>query len=130
MKNGISAAHCAGVEWNPRNYFNSTQLSTVVLIKNKPCISIHRFMNRNNKNRFLVTASVLFFGLVSLQAAVTGQWDFKGGLSASIGNDLEYFDLPGGETELATQFGTTSSFGIPDIDGQSANVMKMPKNKK
>ena len=59
--------------------------------------------------------------------SITGQWDFdQGNLGATIGNPLEYFDGPGGQTETKTQFGTTTSFGIPDIGGQPAKVMRVP----
>ena len=58
---------------------------------------------------------------------VRGQWDFEqGDLAATVGTPLEYFDGVGGQTEQKTQFGTTTSFGIPDIAGQSARVMKVP----
>ncbi|MHB8522355.1 MAG: hypothetical protein ACYDH9_16565 [Limisphaerales bacterium] len=58
---------------------------------------------------------------------VTGQWDFQqGDLSATVGKDLQYFDGPAGQTATKTKFGTTTSFGIPDINGQSANVMEVP----
>lgn len=63
-----------------------------------------------------------------LQGAIVGQWNFTSGLSASTGIDLEYFDGPGGPTEAATQFGTTTSFGIPNAGGQVVNVMRVPKN--
>jgi hypothetical protein len=66
-----------------------------------------------------------------LCAGITGQWDFNNpanGLAATIGQPLEYFDGPGGQTKSQTQFGTTSSFGIPDIDGAVANVMHFPVN--
>jgi hypothetical protein len=57
-------------------------------------------------------------------AIVTGQWDFQNGdLSATCGHDLEFFDEA---VQAATEFGTTTSFGIPDIAGQPASVMKFP----
>ena len=55
-------------------------------------------------------------------AAITGQWDFDAGnLAATIGRDLEYYDI---SVQTNTFFGTTTSFGIADIAGQPANVMK------
>ena len=49
-------------------------------------------------------------------AQVTGQWDFKqGNLAATVGRDLAYFDGAGGETELASRFGTTAWLGIPGL---------------
>lgn len=56
---------------------------------------------------------------------VTGQWDFADGLKATIGADLVFND---GVSESDTQFGTTTSFGIPDIDGQPADVMFVPED--
>jgi len=62
-----------------------------------------------------------------IQAPVTGQWDFEhGDLSATVGKDLQYFDGPTGQTATKTKFGTTTSFGIPDINGKPANVMFVP----
>jgi hypothetical protein len=53
---------------------------------------------------------------------ITGQWDFDAGnLAATIGRDLEYYD---DSVQTNTFFGTTTSFGIADIAGQPANVMK------
>jgi hypothetical protein len=62
---------------------------------------------------------------------VSGQWDFnfatgKNGLGPTVGQALEYFDGPSGTTAAGTQFGTTTSFGIPDIGGQVAGVMLVP----
>jgi hypothetical protein len=59
--------------------------------------------------------------------SITGQWDFDGGsLAGTIGQPLEYLDGPGGTTQAGTQFGTTTSFGIPDIQGIPAAVMRFP----
>ncbi len=65
-------------------------------------------------------------GGIPLPYQVTGQWDFdQGDLRASVGQDLQYGDttMPG-----QTSFGTTTSFGIPDIGGQPANIMKYTRN--
>ena len=52
---------------------------------------------------------------------VTGQWDFNSGnLAATVGQDLQYFDT---NVMSDTTFGTTTSFGIGDINGVPANVM-------
>jgi hypothetical protein len=57
--------------------------------------------------------------------SITAQWDFDNGdLAATLGAALEYMGGPGGPTESATQFGTTTSFGIPDISGVPARVMR------
>ncbi len=62
---------------------------------------------------------------------VTGQWDFNNNsLAASVGKALDYvdptYDGPNGSAADKTQFGTTTSFGIADIDGQPANVVRVP----
>jgi hypothetical protein len=57
---------------------------------------------------------------------VTGQWDFKGNIKATVGTDLQYFDGTNGQTAQTVQFGTCSSFGIPLINGQDAQVMYRP----
>lgn len=66
---------------------------------------------------------------LSAHGAITGQWDFVGGdLAASVGLPLAYLDGPGGATDSQTTFGTTSSFGIPDLGGQPAHVMHFPRS--
>lgn len=55
--------------------------------------------------------------------AVTGQWDFEtGDLSATIGAPMEYRGTTAGQT----QFGTTASFGIANINGEAGRVMRFP----
>jgi len=76
----------------------------------------------------LVATSLSLVCLISLQAEITGQWDFESDLSATVGNDMEYFDDVDGPTEQETKFGTTDAFGIPGIDGAVASVMKTAKN--
>jgi hypothetical protein len=51
---------------------------------------------------------------------VTGQWDFNGNLAATLGRDLSYFDSG---VSNDTSFATTTSLGIPDINGQPTTVM-------
>jgi hypothetical protein len=59
-------------------------------------------------------------------ADVAGQWDFdQGNLAASVGKALEYFGGASTASNL-TQFGTTASFGIADINGEVASVMRVP----
>src|SRR5437588_864097 len=56
-------------------------------------------------------------------AKVTGQWDFTSGdLSPTVGTALQYRT----DTASLTQFGTTVSFGISNIKGQVASVMRFP----
>ncbi|NOS71410.1 MAG: hypothetical protein HOP33_15930 [Verrucomicrobia bacterium] len=62
--------------------------------------------------------------------AEIGQWDFNSSnLTATAGANLgaiEYYDGPGGATETGTVFGTTTAFGIPNINGTPATVMAFP----
>lgn len=54
--------------------------------------------------------------------AITGHWDFNAGdLSPTVGYPLAY---SGPAAQAATQFGTSASFGIPGIGGQSVNVLR------
>jgi hypothetical protein len=70
------------------------------------------------------TAGVVWsFTTVAPGSNVTGQWDFvSADLSATIGTDLSYLN----GNQAGTQFGTTATFGIPDIAGQTAQVMFFP----
>jgi hypothetical protein len=77
----------------------------------------------------LLAGLVLWLNDQSLHAAVTGHWDFNvptDGLNATIGADLEYFDGSNGATQRGTEFGSTTSFGIPNIAGSPAQVMSFP----
>jgi len=67
----------------------------------------------------------LFQSATSTLAQPIGQWDFENGnLAGTIGDGLQGI----GDTEASTEFGTTTSFGLPDINGQAANIMKFPAN--
>src|SRR5688572_6001593 len=72
----------------------------------------------------LFTVALAWVGWTAgTRAAITGQWDFDNGtLAASIGAALEFR----GDTEVVAQFGSTAALGIPAINGQSANVLRMP----
>lgn len=61
---------------------------------------------------------------------ITGQWDFESGnLSATIGRPMKYLDLKReGRTAAKTHFGSTDSFGISSIGGQSAHVLNFPSS--
>ncbi len=76
----------------------------------------------------VMIASVFVVAKSSAQS--TGQWDFNGNnLSATAGatlGDILYADGPGGATDLADAFGTTTAFGIPDINGTAATVLRFP----
>jgi hypothetical protein len=56
-----------------------------------------------------------------------GQWDFdQGNLNQTAGADLGPITFTGPMVSNLTHFGTTGSFGIPDIAGSSASVIKFP----
>src|SRR5258708_10511760 len=78
----------------------------------------------------IVRGSVMLALLIAathLVAQPVGQWDFNNGdLSATVGAEIIYTDGAGGATQLATSFGSTTNFGIPDISGAPAKVMKFP----
>ena len=63
-----------------------------------------------------------------LLAQPTGQWDFTNGdLSATVGGTpMQYTDGVGGSTQMGTSFGTTTTFGIPGINGTPSKVMQFP----
>ena len=65
--------------------------------------------------------------VTKLVAQPFGAWDFNSGnLTATVGSDLTYTDGGSGATAAATAFGSTTSFGIPNIAGSPANVMRFP----
>ena len=65
--------------------------------------------------------------VTKLAAQPFGSWDFNSGnLTATVGSPLTYVDGSGGATELNTAFGTTTSFGIADIVGSPASVLRFP----
>jgi hypothetical protein len=66
-------------------------------------------------------------GSLSSHGQPAGQWDFdSGNLNATVGSPLTYRDGAGGATQGATAFNTTTGFGIPDIGGQVADVIRVP----
>ncbi|MBX3745504.1 MAG: LamG domain-containing protein [Verrucomicrobiae bacterium] len=88
-------------------------------------------MRTSNLSRDILAVVAAGVGCLNLtvNAAITGQWDFAGGdLAASTGRALEYLDGEGGATASQTRFGTTSALGIPDIGGQPAHVMGFPRS--
>ena len=66
----------------------------------------------------------------TLLAQNIGQWDFNSGdLSQTAGANLgpiTYNDGPGGQTFANTVFGSTTTLGVPNINGTVANVMNFP----
>src|SRR5688572_3715146 len=73
-------------------------------------------------------ASLLVIAKSSAQSI--GQWDFNANnLTATAGatlGDLLYADGAGGTTDLEEAFGSTTTFGIPNINGTAANVLRFP----
>lgn len=66
----------------------------------------------------------LVWSVRPVAAQSIGQWDFDAGnLSATSGVAMEYY---GSTTASKTQFGTTTFFGIPNIGGSVASVMRFP----
>ncbi len=51
-----------------------------------------------------------------------GVWEFDGDLHAAQGTDLKFV----GDATATSSFGTTTSFGIPNIGGSAAYVMHFP----
>src|SRR5436305_9463563 len=85
------------------------------------------------KNKITPPCFALLFGAIlcwatAAAAQTIGQWDFNSSnLVQSAGStlgDLQFADGAGGATESQTVFGTTTSLGLPDINGTPAIVMK------
>ncbi len=75
-------------------------------------------------NLLAITILASLFGVATTLAAPTGQWDFdSGNLNATVGSPLTYADA---NTTTSTSFGSTTSFGISDIAGSPAQIMKFP----
>ena len=75
------------------------------------------------KRTLLCITITLILGLgVPAGAAVTGQWEFNGDFSASTGTALS----PQGIAVSGSVFGTTTTFSLPTIGGQVAQVMMFP----
>ncbi|MFL2909793.1 MAG: hypothetical protein ACJZ70_04565 [Limisphaerales bacterium] len=81
------------------------------------------------KKRLLLSFVALLFCFqsaaeVHAQDSYVGLWNFdEADLSASAGEDMEYLD----DTGDIAEFGTTESLAIPGINGEIANVLKLPK---
>jgi len=59
--------------------------------------------------------------VLSPQISVTGEWDFlQGNLTATVGSALQYHDAG---VPAITDFGTTTHYGIPPINGVATSVM-------
>lgn len=81
-------------------------------------------MNRNRIQRTAIAVGGALAATVAAQAALVGQWDFNdGNLNSTVGQPMTY---AGFTVQPATQFGTTTALGLPDIGGQPATVMGFP----
>ncbi len=78
---------------------------------------------RTSTIQTLMATAVCGMAALGASAAVTGQWDFNGSFAATVGTDLQ----PQGIAVSQSSFGTTTSFGIADIGGQVAQILKFPK---
>ncbi len=107
---------------------NSCALSAVVPDKSNPnttMITTPKIKIKSCALNAILLATLLVAAKTAAQP--TGQWDFESGnLDATVGTVLTYADGAGGPTQLGTSFGTTTSFGIPNINGTLANVMRFP----
>ena len=73
------------------------------------------------------TVVAVVFAIARVSAQPFGLWNFdSSNLVASVGANLTYTDGGGGATAAGTVFGTTTGFGIPNINGTNAVVMKFP----
>jgi hypothetical protein len=69
-----------------------------------------------------ITVTLLLSVSLAARANVTGQWEFNGDYSATIGTAL----VPQGIAVGSSVFGTTTALGVPNIGGQVAQVMMFP----
>ncbi|MBE0545808.1 MAG: immunoglobulin domain-containing protein [Verrucomicrobia bacterium] len=73
----------------------------------------------------ITVASLL--AVANVPAQPFGQWDFNtGNLNPTAGVTAGALQYADGDTTTGTAFGTTTSFGIPDINGAAAQVMRFP----
>lgn len=83
-------------------------------------------MRKTTIRSIIIGAGAGLFAIHAQAQSPIAQWDFESGtLAATLGGDITYIDGVGGVTEQGTAFGTTTSFGIPDVNGTPAKVMKI-----
>jgi hypothetical protein len=75
----------------------------------------------NSGGSITSAAPAAVISVINPAVFVKGQWDFNSSnLVATLGTDLQYFNSA---VSNDTSFGTTTSFGLPDINGQPTTVM-------
>jgi hypothetical protein len=75
-----------------------------------------------NGNGFATSSPPATVTVGTVTPPVAGQWDFnQGNLTASFGQPMTYATA---QVQTDTTFGTTTTFGISDVAGQPANVMR------
>ena len=83
-----------------------------------------RMKRPKETRRSLVALASLTMMVSAVLAQDVRQWDFDSGdLSATVGGDALSFR----NTQGSSEFGTTTSFGIADINGEEAAVLQVPK---
>jgi hypothetical protein len=83
-----------------------------------------------NSRSALHALLALPFLALTASAAITGHWDFDNTATPfepDIGAPIQYLD-PNSDTPAQTQVNTTTAFGIPNINGAAATVMKFGTN--
>ena len=110
-----------GYQW----YRNGTLLAgktlSQLLLANGQASNAGNYTVVVNNGNGSVTSAPVTVTVGGSVAAVTGQWDFnRGDLSATIGQPLSYATAQVGTD---TAFGTTTSYGVVDINGVPTTVM-------
>ena len=85
---------------------------------NKPCKLTARSTNYFRMKKTLIF-TLVFMPILNCVSEITGHWEFNGSLNATIGQNLEWAWEQGDAS-----FDSTDNFGISDINGKPANVLK------
>lgn len=110
-------------QWRKNGVNLSGNTGPILVIPSVQAVSVGNYDVVIKSDGLSVTSSPSVALTVTNPAVmITGQWDFNNGLAATMGSPLQFFD---GTVSNDTTFGTTSGFGIGDINGQSANVMHL-----
>ena len=85
---------------------------------NKPCNFTARSTNYFTMRKTLIF-TLVFMPILNCVSEITGHWEFNSSLNATIGQNLEWAWEQGDAS-----FDSTGNFGISDINGKPANVLK------